>query len=81
MFDFVADDVAGVGGGDVDDLHAVIGKELTVLHAEQTVFLHVLVFNPEILALGGNAPSVNVNNPGIRVKSNFDVSEVAAAGT
>src|SRR5579859_4563631 len=57
-FDFEADNVAGLGGGDREHFDAKIGDEFSALDVTVTAFGGVFVFHFEIFSLGGDAPAV-----------------------
>ncbi len=76
----VADDVAGVAGGNLQHLVLHVGHQFAVLDAAGRDFEGVLVADVEVFALLGNAPAVEIGDLLVGVEWNVDNSILASAG-
>ena len=79
-FNFVTDDIAGIGSGNAKQLHFNVGYQLAIVNGKRQ--LHgVLVPDDVILALLGNAPPVQLSNPFLGVKKHPHGAVIAALRT
>src|SRR3984893_18704347 len=74
LVDLIANDVAGIGGRNRQQLGLEVGHQLPILHAKQRGFQGILVLYLVVFALDGNAPTVNAVDLCLRI-------EVCAHGT
>src|SRR5215472_9133741 len=80
LFVFIAHDVAGVGGGDPQQLIFHIRNEFTALDACQRDLDRLLVFDFVILSLDRNAPATKATDLAVTVERHGIDAVFAAAG-
>src|SRR5690348_11950312 len=78
LLDFVADDVPRIGGGNLHDLGAQVGIELAAFDVHVGGVGHILFFDFKVLALGGNAPTVDFVDLGFGVVDEVLPAEMTA---